>query len=386
MSIRRTMFDVRGALLHWPQAVSDSIQNRRCVNAQQRILILHHSANIPHFHNCLLDWLEAEIPSVRALFELHLLPFFGVDLSDYIVCAPWLQDPAEDWLPHRSWRRLQEIEQLCAKHDIPVINPSKKLSNATKSTGARIMSSLGARVPSVLPIANPEKFQRDSHGLRFPLIIREDRRHTAPTCFVKSAAQLRSVPWHRFSCPVAAEFIDVRSPNDGLYRKYRYVAARDIGVPRHLIISRYWEVRASQRELNRRTKEEEIAYLNQADVNHDTLQRLREALQLDVVAFDYSYAADGQLVVWEANPYPNLSTPTGTGTEYTAPYVARSYAAIAAMYLTAGQLELHPRLVELLGVCLDTTRTEAPPTTSSRNAASQPPVRRGGGVLSELLR
>jgi hypothetical protein len=40
--------------------------------------------------------------------------------------------------------------------------------------------------------------------------------------------------------------------------------------------------------------------------------------------------------------------------EYTTQYVARSFAAIAAMYLTAGQLELHPYMVELLGICAPT--------------------------------
>ena len=44
--------------------------------------------------------------------------------------------------------------------------------------------------------------------------------------------------------------IAVRDPRDGLYRKYRFVAARDYGVPRHLIVSRHWEVHARQRVHN----------------------------------------------------------------------------------------------------------------------------------------
>ena len=56
---------------------------------------------------------------------------------------------------------------------------------------------------------------------------------------------------------------------------------------------------------------------------------------LDLVAFDYSYDASGQLVVWEANEYPDLSFPAGADVEYTRPFVERSYAAIAAMYLRA---------------------------------------------------
>jgi hypothetical protein len=351
MSMRRVRMSVKGAALYGPYALLDSLRNRHCRGTKRRFLILRHSAKNPHFHDYLLNWLEAELPSVSALFEQRLLPFYGADWPRYLVCAPWLQDPAEDWLPRGSWKRLLQIEQSCAQRGIPVINPAQNLSRATKSTGSRIISQLGVRVPRALPVADPETFCPDAHGLRFPLIIREDRKHSAPTCLVKNTAQLREVPWSRFSCPVAAEFIDVRSPHDGFYRKYRYVAARDYGVPRHLIVSHHWEVHAAQREHNRFTKEEEIAYLEQPDVNHDTLQRVRRTLRLDLVAFDYSYAPDGQLVVWEANPYPNLSHPTRTGMEYTAQYVARSFAAIAAMYLTAGQLELPPYMVELLGTC-----------------------------------
>ncbi len=351
MTMRQLRMRVKATALYGPYAVSDALRNRHCRGVGRRFLILRHSARNPHFHDYFLNWLETELPSVRALFEQRLLPCYGVDWSRYLVCAPWLQDPAEDWLPRGSWKRLQRIQQQCQHHSIPVINPAENLSRATKSSGAQIISELGVRVPRAVPVGDPQRFRRDLQGLRFPLIIREDRKHSAPTCLVHNASELDQVPWVQFSCPVAAEFIDVRSPEDGLYRKYRYVAARDYGVPRHLIVSRHWEVHAAQRVHNRLTKEEEIRYLELPDANHETLQQVRRALKLDLVAIDYSYTSDGQLVVWEANPYPNLSHPTGVGTEYTTSYVERSFAAIAAMYLTAGQLELHPRIVELLGAC-----------------------------------
>jgi hypothetical protein len=192
--------------------------------------------------------------------------------------------------------------------------------------------------------------------MQFPLIIREDRRHSADTCLVRHPREMDQVPWHQFAQPVAAEFIDVRSPVDGLFRKYRYVAAGQIGVPRHLIVSRTWEVRASQRERTALSRGQEAAYLDQPDPNHPVLQRIREALGLDLLAFDYSYDPEGRLVVWEANPYPNLSYPRGEKLGYTKRFVERSFAAIAAMYLTAGQLELPPRICQLLGPCRHATQ------------------------------
>lgn len=351
MTARQLRMRIKGTMLYGPYAVSDTLRNRRHRSKDRRFLILRHSARNPHFHDYLLNWLESEVPSVRALFEPRLLPFYGIDWSRYLVCAPWLQDPAEDWMPRGSWKRLQRIQQQCEQRGIAIINPVQNISRATKTSGARIISKLGVRVPRAISVSDPKGFTERSHDLRFPVIIREDRKHSAPTCLVHHRTELARVPWDQFACPVAAEFIDVRDPGDGHYRKYRYVAAGDYGVPRHLIVSRHWEVHAAQRIHNRSTQSEEIAYLEQPDPNHETLQAVRRALQLDLVAFDYSYTPDGKLVVWEANPYPNLSQPTGEGTAYTTPFVARSYAAIAGMYLTAGNFELPPRLVKLLGAC-----------------------------------
>ena len=352
MTVRQIKMRLKGVALYAPYAMTDRRRNRACGGVDRRFLILRHSAKNPHFHDYFLNWMAEKIPSVRTLFEQRLLPCYRIDWSQYSVCAPWLQDPAEDWLPRGSWKRLQKIQQQCERQGIPVINPSQHLANATKSAGARIMAELGVRVPRAVPIQDSRLFCPHKQGLRFPLIIREDRKHSAPTCLVQHERELRQVPWGRFACPVAAEFIDVQDPKDGLYRKYRYLAAGNYGVPRHLIVSRHWEVRAGQREHNSQTQHEEMCYLQQQDVNHETFQRVRQALELDLVALDYSYTRDGKLVVWEANPYPNLSYPTGRDTEYTKPYVERSFAAIAAMYLAAGDRELDPQILGLLGCCM----------------------------------
>ena len=65
----------------------------------------------------------------------------------------------------------------------------------------------------------------------FPLFVREDWRHSGPVCRVESPSELKNVPLRKFRRPVAVEFIDVRDQRDGLYRKYRYLAAGDVGFP-----------------------------------------------------------------------------------------------------------------------------------------------------------
>ena len=166
--------------------------------------------------------------------------------------------------------------------------------------------------------------------------------------------------------PVAAEFIDVRDPRDGLYRKYRYIVAGPFAVPRHLIVSRTWEVRAAQRLRNRETRDEEIAYLEHPEPNHMLFHRIQQSLRLDLVAFDYSYDAQGQLVIWEANPYPGLDYAKGPDVEYTRAYVERSFAAVTAMHLDAGGLELPERIEQMLASCRPPTSRDSPGKSSGR--------------------
>jgi hypothetical protein len=354
---------LKGRLMHVPFAVRDAARNRRWTGSQARFLILRFSGKDPYFHDYFLNWLQTELPAIRARFELRLLPCHVRDWTPYLVCAPWLQDPVSDWLPPGARKRLQTIERECDARGIAVINRVRNLDRAVKSHAAGIIAGMGVRTPRVTRISDAQMLQRDPRGLEFPLIIREDRKHAAPTCLVEKPSQLREVPWHSFRHPVAANFIDVRNPADGLYRKYRYLAAREFGVPRHLIVSQSWEVRAPQRLRTPATQREELAYLEHPDPNHAVLQEMRAAMQLDLVAFDYSYDAEGRLVVWEANPYPNLSYPKGADVAYTRPYVERSFAAVAAMYLSAARLELHPRIASFLGCCL------SPIFTSLRNEA-----------------
>ena len=144
-----------------------------------------------------------------------------------------------------------------------------------------------------------------------------------------------------------SEFIDVRSP-DGLYRKYRYLAAGRRGVTRHLMIGSHWEVRAENRVRSDATRAEELAYLDAPEPNYAVLERARQALEFDMAAFDYSCDREGRLVVWEANPYPDLSYPKNPTQQYTFPYVQRSFAAVVRLYVEAAGLPVPAKLDEML--------------------------------------
>ncbi|HUG93332.1 MAG TPA: hypothetical protein VML55_21005 [Planctomycetaceae bacterium] len=77
-------------------------------------------------------------------------------------------------------------------------------------------------------------------------------------------------------------------------------------MPLHLHVSADWQTRGTNCVYTEELCQEELAYLGGPDPNHARLQRARQALGLDFVAFDYSYDHEGRLVVWEANPFPLL--------------------------------------------------------------------------------
>jgi len=325
----------------------DARLNRRHATAERRFLIVRHADKYPDMYRCLLDWVERAFPDVRARFELRLLPCRIRDWSSYVLHVPWLQDPVEDWTPH-GHRQAMELAAQCDGRAIPVINRVERLSNSVKSVGARLIAGTGIRTPRIVPIENWAAFGETLGGLELPLLIRKDRGHGGPTCLVERRADLERVPTARFLHPIAVEYIDVQSPQDGLYRKYRYLAAGDRGVTRHLICGTHWEVRPGNRSINAETRHEELAYLNAPEPNHAALQRARRALGLDVVAFDYSYDRQGQLVVWEANPYPDLRHPADPAMTYLFPYVERSFAAVVRLYLQSAGLPVPAQLEDML--------------------------------------
>lgn len=344
---------IKGALLRPHFALLDRRENRKWNSNPDaaKFLIVRHPGKSPLFHDYLLQWMAEEVLHLRSDFALGLLPCRGVNPQNYLALAPWLQDPVEDWIDLNSFQRIADLENEFRNGNAVVINSVQHLKAGAKSNSSRIFQRCGVRTPKVVVIHDPATFDPRDFGLQFPFVIREDRRHAGPMRKVESSAELTRVNWEPFESPIAVEFIDVRDPHDGLCRKYRFVSAGDFGVPRHLIVSHSWEVRAQERVRNRATQDEETVYASAPDTNSEVLQRIRQAMELDLVAFDYSYDRSGELVVWEANAYANLSYPAGDNVEYTRPFVERSYAAITAMYYRAAGLEIDSKLKSKLGNC-----------------------------------
>ena len=331
----------------------DAVVNRRYARANERFLVTRHPAKTPRFYDVLLDWIEARLPRVRERFELRMLPLPLRGLSRYVLHVPWLQDPVQQW-SETVYEEALRLTVALEKHGIPTINPVDRLTNAAKSTGARLIGDIGIRTPRAVRIEDAGRFRDDCLGLVPPFIVREDWGHsderaieTAQVVRCDTAEAARTLDLQRFRRPVAMEFVETRDPRDGFYRKYRYVAAGETGVPLHLHVKDHWFVKGADQLYSEEIREEDAAYISGPDPNHEALQRARRALRLDFVAFDYSYDPAGRLVVWEANPYPYFHF-IGGRRAYRTPAVERAFAAMLRLYHVKAGLPVPEEVERLL--------------------------------------
>jgi len=346
MRLRDFYYRTAGMLRGLALARRDFRQNRRLATAGERFLVVRHAAKRPYFYEVLLNWLEEFHPSVRARFELNQIGSRVPDWASYVLHLPWLQDPVQAWSP-TAYQQANRLAAACQARGIPIINPVDRLANAGKESGASLIGTTGIRTPRIVRITDRRLFRQTRYGLELPLIVREDWRHGGLVCRADSPAEFGRIPLRRFERPIAVEFIDVRNPADGLCRKYRYTAAGEVGIAQSMHPCKSWYAKGAHTEFNERLRDEELAFISEVDPNHSRLQAARRALQLDFVAFDYSYTRDGRLVVWEANPYPVIQF----GSEhrrYRWPAVQRVLAAMARLYLVRAGLDVPSDLEQKL--------------------------------------
>lgn len=338
----------------------DSMLNRRHVTAEPRIALVRHTQGLASYYKDFLAWMEHQLPDIRARCELRLLPCKITDWSRYALVVPWIPES----LVYRSATARHwafDLTRAADAHGVPVINRPERLLETSKYDTALRLAELGVRTPKVHRIQDIDGFQRNLNGLQPPLLVREELGHgrTSPGFIVRTDADAREIPLKQFERPMALEFIDVRSPRDGLYRKYRYMAMGEQGVNHSLQISNDWEVRGKTRLLNDATCAEEMAFADGRNKHEQVFQGIRQAMGLDFVAFDYSYDRRGDVVVWEINLLPGLDLANRPEIAHLEPPYDRAMAATVKLYCQRGGLEIPQRVDEILTVRSRVTQTNA---------------------------
>jgi hypothetical protein len=346
MTDRSLGYSIKGALWRLPLGLRDRVLNRVYRSREKRFLVVRHPAKKACFYDIILRWVAEHVPELRGCFELRLLPYRLPEDAEYCLHIPWLQDPLEEWSPV-AYRQACQLARQCDEQGTPVVNRADRLSNATKSVCAQRLSAAGIRTPRVRLIENLDEFRRTRLGLKLPLIVREDMGHGGPMLRADSEDDLQRLRIDQLRRPITVELIDVRSPQDGLFRKYRYLVAGSLGVPHHMQVANHWITRGTIRVHTPEVDEEEIAFISRPSPLAELFQRARQALGLDVVAFDYGFDRRGRMVIWEANPFPHFHIPRGR-LSYLRPAMHRSLAAVVHAYLERAGLAIPQRLAENL--------------------------------------
>jgi hypothetical protein len=327
--------------------IADAARNARHVRGEQRFLVVRDPRRNPGFYDIVLDWLALHFPQIRARFELHTLPFPVRDWDRYALHIPWLQDPVEAWSPG-AFRMANRLAARCDAHGVPIVNRVERLANTGKAEGARRIATAGLRTPQTARITDPQEFHETRSGIPLPLFVREEFLHGGPMVRADTDDEVRAIDLTRFRWPLAVELIDVRSP-DELYRKYRYVVAGDVGVSLSTHVSPGWVTKGEslKQVYTDALRDEDIEYISRPEPNHGRFVAARTALELDFIAFDYGIDANGEPVVWEANPYPFIHL-LGGRRQYRTKPTFRVFAAMTTMYLSRAGLEVPDQLTDVL--------------------------------------
>ena len=243
-----------------------------------------------------------------------------IDERRYAVTAIYAQffDPSHTLPPHAvmvnaigdpdfSAAALAHAEALVALTHAPVIN----LPTRIRPTGRVENAQRLARVPGVITAATRALSRTalpTADDLRFPLLLRAPGFHTGQHFLrLDSRADLPAAAALPGETLLAIDYLDASGP-DGMARKYRVMFIDGVAYPLHLAISTDWKVHyftaanaanAAYREEERRFLEDMPGVLGPRAMN--ALAGISATLGLDYAGIDFALAADGSVLLFEAN-------------------------------------------------------------------------------------
>ena len=351
-NMTRVRYQVKSAFAQLGSQISDVVRNRSCTNDEAKLLVVRHPAKHASMFRDFYRWVRLHVPELHSRMEFRHIPFKPKSFGPYGAVVFWINDTLDRWSPN-GYRQACELLQACRDSGVACINPIDQIHNAGKLTGGDLMRTTGVRTPICKRVPNdwrlkPEQRDIEQFNLSFPVLLREQRGHGCPSLYLESQHDLRAADLN-FTEPIVVEFIDTKSPADGRFRKYRYVVAGDVGVPRHLITDEQWDVRPFRRVDDANAHREEATVVSQSVAEHRKFQMAKRAIGMDVVGFDYSYTREGELVIWEANPFLDMNFPKHLRDNHLEFAVQRTFAAVARCYLRALGVAVPAMITDVLG-------------------------------------
>ena len=235
------------------------------------------------------------------------------ELSSYLYLVNLITEP------EHSSRVLDNLRKLL--RDLPgkVVNRPEAVLKSTRDQVARQLSGIpglcaprAIRLRAVKPAIAVQTIQKA--GLTFPVILRQAGTHTGKIVGLFGGIDDMAAAVAGGDDHIATEFVDFKSP-DGLYRKYRVFFIGSQMIFRHMLVSDEWNVHAKDRkrfmaERQELVDEEERMFATPdgsfAPEVREVLKAVRERIALDFFGMDFGIAADGRVVLFEANPAMNF--------------------------------------------------------------------------------
>ena len=304
--ILREQGELEAADLHWRRSFPGQaiVPQHRGAGIPMLMLVSAQNGNIPTQHI-----LSDRTFAVTALYAEYYRP--DLPLPPHALLFNAIGDA------DRCAEALVLAEAITCRSQAPVINsPGKVLVTGRAANASRIAAVPGVRTPSIREL--PRAALADTAGLDFPLLLRSPGFHTGqhfvcvdgPELLAEAAVGL---PGEKM---LAIEYLDARGV-DGLARKYRVMCIGGELYPFHMAASADWKVHyytagmdksAALRAEEQRFLEDMPEVLGESAMA--ALAGIAQVIDLDYFGMDFALAADGSVLLFEANATMIISPPS----------------------------------------------------------------------------
>lgn len=281
------------------------------------------------------EHLAATRPWLQSRVRVHATGSPPPSLDGVIAILFLLCDPLKENYPD-CFAEAVAIADEGRSRGVKLLNPPENLSNSVKSRQAELWQRAGIPCASARAIRSAADLEPAMAALGLPMILRSDDQHVQVGVRLCKRVKHVDEAKHTLAFPaVALQLIDVRkrwreAAPDSLmaryYHKKRAMVYGDIVVNNHVFFSRapivglsnctFMADRRRMRQLLRGvgigrarwrdTLAADYAHFCSPPDAPDTMLRAVAALGLHVAAIDYASLPDGEVVLWEANPYVHL--------------------------------------------------------------------------------
>lgn len=279
-----------------------------------------------------LRQLRRRAPRLASRVRLHPTGSGPADLSRTGLVLFWLADPLLERYPD-CYAEAVVIEAEARERWITTLNPPGALNNTSKSTQAEIWRAAGIACQPVIRVADPGALSVALDQVDLPCILRSDISHAQhSTHVVRSPSEVLATA-RQVRGPIALiPLLDLprayrERGETGLYARFHHKARAIIAgnqvIASHLFFAKSPIVSQASSLFARESRPRRVAArrvgfrasllkaLIQADLDYferpvahaETLRRAVRVLGLDFAAIDYSFAPDGSVILWEANPF-----------------------------------------------------------------------------------